>query len=145
MDNPAERGTQGTTILIGIAASLGAMVVACTVWALLGYYVASTLRFGLILLPIASGCSAGIVMRIGGRCFGQRTGWVAVAVTLIGCLVGDLFWIAMFNHKPFSQLLGAELVATMNTVFDPIKMLWYAVACYLAYAISNPPRVFVPD
>lgn len=145
MDNSNEHGGRGGSIPIGVAVMLGACGLACAAWALLGNYVASTVRSGLILLPIVSGCAAGLLMRLGRGAWGKRTGWIAIVVTLLGCVIGDLLWIAMFNHKPIGQLLGPELVATLNTVFDPVKIVWYAVAGYLAFAISNPPHACVSD
>jgi len=145
MDTPTETSVNGTAILTGVAAALGAAAVAAVAWALIGYYIAATLSLGLILLPLGSGCGAGAVMRIGGGGFQRHVRWVAAIITLAGCVIGDFAWVAWVTHKPLSLLLGSELVPTMNTLFNIQKAVLYAVACYLAYSIAAPPRGFVPD
>lgn len=128
-------------IPIGVATAIGAMVIAGGAWTLIGLYIARTLALGLILLPLASGCGAGFVMRLGGTGLSRRARLVAVAVTLLGCVVGDFFWLALVpNQSPIPVLLGAELVQTMNVVLNLQKAVLYAVACYLAYSIVGPPK-----
>lgn len=133
-------------ILIGVAAALGALVVAGVAWTLVGLYIARTLAVGLILLPLVSGCGSGLLMRLGGGGLGRRVGYIAVGVTLAGCVIGDFFWFALVpSQKPIGQLLTTNIVDTLNVIFNLQKAVMYFFACYLAYALSNPPRVIVSD
>jgi len=84
-------------------------------------------------------------MRLGRKGLGRRVGLTAVLATLLGCIVGDLIWVSLFTQKPFGLLLGSELVATMNTLFNLQKAVMYAVAGYLAYAIATPAGAGVSD
>lgn len=145
MDNPTQRGKQST--LIGIAAALCALVLAGATWALLGYWLAWKLQLslGMILPPFVAGCAGGLMMSFGRKNFLNKTGGVAIVSVLIGCIAGDLVWIMLAQQKPLSVLLGPELTQTVNTMTGLSKLIMYAVACYLAYAISSPPRVFVSD
>jgi hypothetical protein len=139
MDTTTEHRSQGAAILMGVAAALGAMVVAFGAWAVIGLYVARTLSLGLILLPLVSGCGSGFLLRLGGKGFGQRVGMIAVIVTITGCVIGDFAWLACVpNQKPVSELLGTGLVTTLNVVFNLQKAVMYAVAGYLSYAIASP-------
>lgn len=126
-------------IPIGIAAALGALAIAGGAWAVIGFYVASTLSLGLILLPLCSGCGAGFLMKAGGG-FQQHLRWIAAAVTFLGCLLGDFVWIMWATQKPVGLLLGNELVPTLNTLLNLQKAVLYIVACYLAYTIASLRR-----
>ena len=147
MDNPEQHGTQSAVILIGVAIALSALVAAGATWATLGYWLAWKLQMslGMILPPFVAGCIGGLIMRFSRKGFQHRTGWVAVAAVLIGCAIGDLIWIKLASGKPLNVLLGTELKNTIDTMTNLSKLMMFAVACYLAYAISNPPKVFTPD
>jgi hypothetical protein len=140
-----ESGAGGATVLIGVTAALGASAVAGASWAVIGYYVATTLSLGLILLPLSSGCGAGVLMRMGGGGFQRHVKWITVVATLVGCIVGDFGWIVWATQKPVGLLLGGELVMTMNTLFNLQKAVLYAVACYIAFSIAGPSRGFVSE
>ena len=146
MDTPTDSGANNTTILIGftaaLAAALAAALVAGASWAVIGFYIATILFLGYILLPIVSGCGAGILMRMGGGGFQRYTKWIAVTATLVGCITGDFVWIMWATQKPVSLLLGNELVPTLNTLLNLQKAALYFIACYLAYSIARTPRGF---
>jgi len=146
MDNPTQRGEKPGSILIGSVAVIGAMIVACAAWAVIGLFVARTLALGIILLPLISGCAAGLLLRIGGRGLGRRVGIIAVIATLVGCVIGDFIWLALVpNQSSIEELLTTQLVDTLNVLFNLQKAVMYAVAGYLAYAISNPLGTSISD
>ncbi len=143
MDTPTDSGANNTAILIGIATALAAAAVAGASWAVIGFYIATILSLGYILLPLGSGCGAGILMRVGGGGLQRYTKWIVVIATLIGCIAGDFVWIMWATQKPVSLLLGNELVPTLNTLLNLQKAVLYIVACYLAYSIAGTSRGFV--
>lgn len=130
---------------VGLAA--GAMVVACLSWSMLGYLLAwkMGLSLGMILPPLVAGCLGGLIMRYGRGFYGQKTGWVAVGFVLVGCIAGDVIWIMLAEQKTLGVLFGAELTKTVNAMTSLFKLVMHAVACYLAYSISSPPRVATAD
>lgn len=139
INDPAEPGTSGNRTPAVVVLTLCALIVACASWAVIGYFIASTLSLGLILLPVGSGCGAGVLMLKASRFTENRLGLVAVAVTLLGCIIGDFIWIMLATQKPVGLLLGAEIVATLNTLFHLQKAIMYAIACYLAFTLTNLP------
>ena len=148
MDNPTQRDAQPGMMLIGVVAVLGAMTVAGVSWAMLGYWLAWKLQLslGMILPPLVAGGVGGVVSRFGAQgVLGRRTAWIAVAAVLLGCIVGDLVWIMLAQQKPLSVLLGAELRLTINSMTNLPKLVMFFFACYLAYAISVPPRPYVSE
>jgi hypothetical protein len=145
MQTPTESGASGTPLLIASVATLAAAAIAGTAWALIGYYIATALALGLILLPIGSGCGAGLLMRIAGHGFQPHAKWVALTATLLGCIAGDFLWIMWATNKPVNLLLGNELVPTLNTLLNLQKAVLYAVACYLAFSIASPTRAFTSE
>ena len=148
MDNPTQHDAQPGMMLIGVVAVLGAMTVAGVSWAMLGYWLAWKLQLslGMILPPLVAGGVGGVVIRFGAQgVLGRRTAWIAVAAVLLGCIVGDLVWIMLAQQKPLSVLLGAELRLTINSMTNLPKLVMFFFACYLAYAISVPPRPYVSE
>ena len=140
METPNQPGNKNQTLVVAAVAIAVSAVIAAVAWALIGYYIASTLSLGLILLPLASGAGAGFVARFGRQALAQRIGVASILATLFGCVVGDLVWISLFTQKPIAHLLGPELVPTLNTLFNLQKAVMYAVAAYLAYAITLPGK-----
>jgi hypothetical protein len=145
MDNPAERGSQGTAMLIGVAAALGAMAVAGAAWAGYCYYIMGRIPYGLIFLPVFAGGGSGLILKLGRKYLAKRIGLIAIAGTIAGCISGDFAWIMMSTTKPLSVLLGTELGMTLRTLFWYDKLLFYGITSYIAYAISNPSRGVVSD
>jgi len=134
--------------VIGLVAVTGGVLGAGVSWAALGYTLAWKLHLslGMILPPLVAGCVAGLIFRFGAKgIFNQHAGWIAVVTTFVGCTLGDLVWIKLASGKTLSVLLGPELIATLNTLFDFMKALMYAAACYLAYAITVPPKPYVGE
>jgi hypothetical protein len=148
MDNPSQSEAQPGAVLIGAVAVAGAMAAAGASWAMLGFWLAWKLQLslGMILPPLVAGGVGGTIIRFGAQgVLGRRTAWIAVAAVLLGCVVGDLVWIMLAQQKPLSVLLGAELRATVNAMTNLPKLVMYFFACYLAYAISVPPRPYVSE
>lgn len=148
MDNPTKRDAQPGAVLIGSVAVAGAMIAAGASWAMLGYWLAWKLQLslGMILPPLVAGGVGGVIIRFGGQgVLGRRTAWIAVTAVLLGCIVGDLVWIMLAQQKPLSVLLGTELRLTVNTMTSLPKLVMYFFACYLAYAISVPPKPYVSE
>ncbi|MEZ6192681.1 MAG: hypothetical protein R3C45_15510 [Phycisphaerales bacterium] len=148
MDNPSQSEAQQGAVLIGAVAVLGAMAAAGVSWAMLGYWLAWKLQLslGMILPPLVAGGVGGVIIRFGAQgALGRRTTWIAVAAVLMGCIVGDLVWIMLAQQKPLSVLLGPELRLTINAMTNLPKLVMYFFACYLAYAISVPPRPYVSE
>ena len=130
---------------LAIAAGLIALVAAAGVWAMLGYVFAWKLgmSLGMILPPLGAGGIGGLIMRFGGRGFGQRIGWVSLVFVLIGCVIGDIAWIMLVKvdqNLPPLDVLGPELDKTIRALLDLFKLFMYAIACYLTYAISSTQR-----
>jgi len=142
MDTHAPNPNKSAGMPVAIGLSLGAFVVAGASWALLGYLIAWKLQLslGMILPPFAAGCLGGLIMRLNRPCLREKTGWVAAIVVLVGTIVGDILWIMLAQQKSLSVLFGSELTATLNTLTNLFKLIMYAVASYLAFAIANPPR-----
>ncbi len=145
MDTPEAKSTSGNALLIGIALAIGATAWACLSWSMYCRYIMGYIPFGLVLLPVITGVGAGFIMRPGNRYLRNHLGKITIAITIIGCILGDFLWIVISNSKPISVLLGTELDRTLRTLFAIDKLFFYAITAYLAFAIANPSRGVVTD
>lgn len=146
MDTPGRQDSQTDTLLIGIVSVLCAVTASAGAWAVIGLFVARTLALGLILLPLLSGCGAGLLIRIGRGGMGRSAGLIAILATLLGCVIGDFLWWAYVpNQDTIVELLTTRLVDTLNVLFNLQKAVMYFFACYLAYAISIPQKPYVSE
>jgi len=126
--------------------ALAGFVAAALGWSVFGYFVAGANTklaivpvIGLVLVVASAGVGAGMAMRLIGRSPMPAARWAACAAAIAGGFVGDFLWIWWFNigHKSLSVLLGSQFTATLNTKTDLQKLLMYAIAGYLAYAIAR--------
>lgn len=126
---------------VGAFAAVATIFIVAALWALIGFHIAGKLALGTIMLPIATGLAGGGMMKVFGRGLQPATQWVAVAVTVIGCIIGDVVWISWFTGKPYGQLFSEEeFTRTLNTFLNLQKVVFYLVASWIAFSLSRPRR-----
>ena len=123
-------------ILAGfVAASAGAVV-----WALVTYL--TNYQIGFIAIGI--GFLVGIAMRKFGAGIDMKFGIAGALLALYGCLAGNIFFICLAISKEFAMPLSEVISgldfetcwAFLKVGFEPIDVLFYAMALYFGYKFS---------
>lgn len=124
-------------LVMGTLAGLIAATVGAAIWA--AVTVLSNYQIGWIAIGI--GFLVGFSMRAVGKGLDQIYGVVGAVLSLFGCALGNLLAVTYFISAdqgiPFVEFLAQldldvaiELVAT---TFNPMDLLFYAIAAYFGY------------
>jgi hypothetical protein len=125
---------------LAVAAGLGAALGGAIVWAI--FCVLTKMELG--LAAVAVGYGVGQAIRVTGKGIDQKFGVLGAICAFIGCLLGNfLTAVALFAQArgfSFFQVLGSfdfELYQRLMTVFfQPMDLLFYAIAIYEGYRFS---------
>jgi hypothetical protein len=108
-----------------------------------GVWAATTVATGYQIgwMAIGIGFVVGLAMRLVGKGIDPIFGIVAAVLSLVGCVTGNLltmtYFIADSQGIPYTELLAQmnlELAIEIMTVtFDPMDILFYAIAVYFGY------------
>ncbi len=138
---------QEQNLLVGTMAGLLAAVVGATVWA--GVTVVAGYQIGWIAIGI--GFLVGIAVRIGGRGIDPVFGAVGAVMSLVGCVLGNVFTVAWYISvdagMPVIDVLSQmdfEIVFDLILeTFQVTDILFYALAMYFGYRYAL--RDLTPD
>jgi hypothetical protein len=125
---------------LAVAAGLGAAVGGAIIWAI--FCVLTKMELGLV--AVAIGYGVGQAIRATGKGIDQKFAILGAACALFGCLLGNfLTAIALFAQArgfSFLPVLGSfdfGLYERLMTVFfQPMDLLFYAIAVYEGYRFS---------
>lgn len=139
----AEQNLAAGTIAGAIAA-----VVAAGIWAVL----TAVTEYQIGFMAIGVGFLVGIAMRMVGKGIEPVFGIVGAALSLIGCLIGNLltmtWFIAASEGVSYGEMLGALTpalaVEIMTGTFDPMDLVFYGIAVYFGYKYSFTPLALPP-
>lgn len=124
-------------ILVGSLAGLVAAVVGGAIWA--GVTVATEYQIG--WMAVGVGFLVGIAMRKAGKGIDQIFGVVGAVMSLVGCLLGNLFTVAYFiSMQTGDSMMGVlgqldmEIITDlMMATFQVMDILFYGMALYFGY------------
>jgi hypothetical protein len=127
-------------LVFGIVGGIVAAAVGASIWALIT--VAANYQIG--WMAVGVGFLVGFAVRICGKGIDKAFGIVGAILSLLGCFAGNLLTtcIVISRHQniPFLDLLSRlnfEVIAELTTAtFNPMDLLFYAIAIYEGYRFS---------
>lgn len=125
---------------MGFLAGLGAACIGAVVWAMItglsGYQIG--------FMAIGVGFLVGYAVRYFGKGIDKTFGFVGAALSLLGCLAGNLLAVCIMVAQQESIGLG-EVLGTLSMgaavdllvqTFSPMDLLFYGIAVYYGYRFS---------
>ena len=127
----------------GILAGAAVALVGAGIWALISALTEKQIGW----MAIVVGFLVGYAVRLAGRGIDRIFGVVGAILSLMGCVVGNLlrasYFIAKAEGIPFLDLLAeldfSRAVEIMAATFDPLDIVFYAMAVYFGYRYSFRP------
>lgn len=124
-------------LAIGTTYGFIAALAGAAVWA--GVTIATEYKIGWMAVGI--GFLAGIAVRAGGKGIDQVFGIVGGAMSLVGCVLGNLFTVAWYVSQefgvPVSEVLSGldpeSAIELMSATFEVTDLLFYGLAVYFGY------------
>lgn len=124
-------------LVMGAAYGLIAAVAGAAAWA--GITVASGYQIG--WMAVAIGFLVGIAVRLGGKGVDPAFGFVGALLSLVGCVLGNLFTVAWYYAQDAGMsvlgvlaILDFEMAyGLMRALFNPMDLLFYGLALYFGY------------
>ena len=128
---------QEQNLAMGTIYGLIAALVGAAVWA--GVTIATEYQIGWMAVGI--GFLVGIAVRAGGKGIDQVFGVVGAVMSLVGCVLGNLFTLAWFVSQefgvPVSEVLSGldaeSAIELMSSTFQVMDLLFYGLAIYFGY------------
>ena len=125
---------------MGIIGGLIAALIGACAWAA----VTVLTNFQIGWMAVGVGFLVGYAVRVSGKGLSKIYGYVGAALSLIGCLAGNLFSIFAIISKqeavPFFDLIlrlnPMIIMDLMKATFSPIDLLFYGIAVYEGYRFS---------
>ncbi|HTC30187.1 MAG TPA: hypothetical protein VK702_05625 [Candidatus Acidoferrum sp.] len=137
--------SDGSNLVLGIAAGLVAALIAAIVWGL----ISSTTRFQIGYMAIGVGFVVAFAMRIAGRGHDKRFAIASGLISLLGCVLGNYFTVCFsIAAKEHADVLAVttgllpRFVDVITATFDLMDLVFYAIGAYFGfrYAITPPRR-----
>jgi hypothetical protein len=139
---PATEGRPTQSFPLALVGGLAAAVAGATIWAL----IAGATSYHIGWMAIAVGFLVGGAVRVLGRGIDKSFGYVGAAMSLFGCLLGNLLsvYLIVAGQQGLSLLnvlsrvcsnpvmIPAALIAT----FRSLDLLFYGIAIYEGYRFS---------
>lgn len=131
-----EEQSFGKGFLGGFAASFGIAVA----WAIVT--VVTDHIWG--IMAILVGVAVGYAVRVTGRGVESKFGWLGAALSLVGCLMGNLMAVSIVVGQDqgipfwalFISLNPLDALQILAFTFHPLDLLFYAIAMYEGYRLS---------
>ncbi len=128
---------QEQNLVMGTIYGLIAALVGAAVWACVT--IATEYQIGWMAVGI--GFLVGIAVRAGGKGIDQVFGVVGAVMSLVGCVLGNLFTVAWFVSQefgvPVSEVLSGldpeSAIELMSATFQVMDLLFYGLAIYFGY------------
>ncbi len=127
-------------LMLGIIGGIGGAAIGATIWAI----ITAVTHYQIGWMAVGVGFLVGIGIRQLGRGIDKGFGVAGAALALLGCLAGNLLTICI----EVSRLQGIALlellsglnpeivVGLMKVTFNPMDLLFYAIAVYEGYRFS---------
>jgi hypothetical protein len=129
-------------LLMGVAGGGIAAVVSAIIWALITVITDYQIGF----MAVGVGLLVGFAVRYFGRGMDKIYGFVGAALSLSGCLLGNFLTVVIIVSQQesvnllevftFFLLNPAAVIEAMAITFQPIDLLFYAIALYEGYKFA---------
>ena len=124
----------------GIVGGIVAATIGATIWAI----ITAVTNFQTGWMAVGVGLLVGYAVRISGKGIDKTFGVAGAALSILGCVVGNLLTacilISRNQNIPFHDLLSRLnpeiVVEIMKVTFNPMDVLFYAIAVYEGYRFS---------
>ena len=124
----------------GIVGGIVGAAIGATIWAI----ITAVTNFQIGWMAVGVGILVGYAVRISGKGLDKTFGVVGAVLSILGCVVGNLLTaciiISTHQHIPVLQLLSRLnpeiVIEIMKATFNPMDLLFYAIAVYEGYRFS---------
>ena len=124
-------------LAIGAIAGALAAIAGAGVWAAITVITEHQIGW----MAVGIGLLVGIAMRFTGKGIDPVFGFIGAALSLVGCILGNIFtvtyFIALNEGIPFLDILGqlnpAVTIELMTATFQVMDLLFYGLAVYFGY------------
>ncbi|UCE52562.1 MAG: hypothetical protein JSV31_25435 [Desulfobacterales bacterium] len=125
---------------LGILGGIGAAVIGATIWAM----ITTLTNYQIGWMAVGVGFLVGIGVRTLGKGIDLSFGVVGAALSLLGCLAGNLLTVCILISRQenielfnlLSRLNPSVAVELMKVTFNPMDLLFYGIAVYEGYRFS---------
>jgi hypothetical protein len=126
-------------LLFGTLAGILAAAVGAAIW--MGITLATNSHLGIVALGV--GALVGLTVRFVGNGRGMLFGIIGAALTLFGCLGGEILTLIQQSSSAerdfYNTLITSDLTQLLTTIFnrmDPITYLIYGIGIFEGYKLS---------
>ncbi len=127
-------------LLSGSLAGVAAALLGAGLWGI----ITALTKFQIGWMAVGVGFLVGMAVRTFGKGIDKSFGIAGAAISLLGCMVGNLLAVCIMisqqQQVPFSALLSSLTpeIATgiMKATFNPMDLLYYGLAVYAGYRFS---------
>jgi len=125
---------------LGILGGLGAAAIGATIWAM----ITTLTNYQIGWMAVGVGLLVGMGVRSLGKGIDTSFGVIGAALSLLGCLAGNLLTICILISRQenielfnlLSRLNPSTTFQLMKATFNPIDLLFYGIAVYEGYRFS---------
>jgi hypothetical protein len=126
--------------MMGFMGGIGAATIGAIIWAI----ITATANYQIGWMAVGVGFLVGFAVRQFGKGIDTSFGIVGAALSLLGCLAGNLFSVCIVVSRQegmailevLSRLNPEIVVGLMKATFSPIDLLFYGIAIYEGYKFS---------
>jgi len=128
-----------SNLILGLAGGVGAMLISAVIWGVITYVT----EFQISWMAIGVGLFVGIAIQKLGKGKTMIYGIGGAVLSLLGCLLGNLFfysgilareWGASFSEVLFAFLTQPDFLVEIFTVaFDVRDLIFYGFAIYIGF------------
>lgn len=123
-----------------ILAALAAAVISAALWAV----ITVTTQFQIGFMAIGVGFLVGYAIKTFGKGMDEKFAYLGAGMSLIGCLLGNLFsavgFVAAYRSTGFFDLLFSlnldSASSLLSATFQPLDLLFYGIGIYRGYKHS---------
>lgn len=127
-------------LTFGVIGGIAAAVVGATVWAI----VTALINYQIGWMAVGVGFLVGFAVRRFGKGIDTSFGIAGAALSLLGCLAGNLLTVCIVVSRQqsialldvLSRLNPEIAVELMKVTFSPMDLLFYGIAVYEGYRFS---------
>lgn len=124
----------------GIAGGVVAAAVGATIWAI----ITAVTNYQIGWMAVGVGFLVGYAVRVFGKGVDKPFGVVGAVLSILGCVAGNLLTtcilVSRHQHIPLFQLLSRLnpeiIIEIVKATFNPMDLLFYAIAVYEGYKFS---------
>jgi hypothetical protein len=127
-------------LMFGVAAGAAAALVGAVLWAV----VTAITNYQIGWMAVGIGALVGVAIRAAGKGVGNSFGYAGAVISLLGCVVGNFLTVVIMISRqesmPIMEILSRVnpqiFAALMKDTFQPMDLLFYALAVSTGYKLS---------